>query len=115
MTSSVGSQSLDLQLDALREAECEEVFTEAASGAKTARPVLDDLLSRLRAGDVLVIWKLDRLGRSLKHLVTLATDLMERKIGLISLNDPIDTTTPQGRLIFNIFASLAEFERDLTP
>ena len=97
----------------MQEASCEEVFTEVASGAKTARPVLDDVLSRLREGDVLVIWKLDRLGRSLKHLVTLATELMERKIGLISLNDPIDTTTPQGRLIFNIFASLAEFERDL--
>jgi DNA invertase Pin-like site-specific DNA recombinase len=110
---STNNQSLDLQVDALQKEECEEVFTEVASGAKTARPVLDDLLSRLRAGDVLVIWKLDRLGRSLKHLVTLATELMERKIGLISLNDPIDTTTPQGRLIFNIFASLAEFERDL--
>ena len=110
---STKDQNLDLQVDALREAECEEVFTEVASGAKTARPILDEVLSRLRAGDVLVIWKLDRLGRSLKHLVTLATELMERKIGLISLNDPIDTTTPQGRLIFNIFASLAEFERDL--
>lgn len=110
---STKDQSLDLQEDALRKAGCEEVFAEVASGAKTARPVLDDLLSRLRAGDVLVVWKLDRLGRSLKHLVTLAMELMEREIGLISLNDPIDTTTPQGRLIFNIFASLAEFERDL--
>ena len=110
---STKDQSFDLQVDALQKAECEEVFREVASGAKTERPVLDDLLSRLRAGDVLVIWKLDRLGRSLKHLVTLATELMERKIGLISLNDPIDTTTPQGRLVFNIFASLAEFERDL--
>lgn len=110
---STKDQSLDLQEDALRNAGCEKVFAEVASGAKTARPVLDDLLSRLRAGDVLVIWKLDRLGRSLKHLVTLATELMEREVGLISLNDPIDTTTPQGRLIFNIFASLAEFERDL--
>lgn len=110
---STKDQNLDLQADALREAECEEVFTEVASGAKTARPVLDEVLARLRVGDVLVIWKLDRLGRSLKHLVTLATELMEREIGLISLNDPIDTTTPQGRLVFNIFASLAEFERDL--
>ena len=110
---STKDQNLDLQVDALQKEECEEVFREVASGAKTARPVLDDLLSRLRAGDVLVIWKLDRLGRSLKHLVTLATELMEREIGLISLNDPIDTTTPQGRLVFNIFASLAEFERDL--
>ena len=110
---STKDQSLDLQEDALKEAGCEEIFSEVGSGAKTARPVLDDLLSRLRAGDVLVIWKLDSLGRSLKHLVTLANELMEHQIGLISLNDPIDTTTPQGRLVFNIFASLAEFERDL--
>jgi len=110
---STKEQGFDLQVDALKKAECEEVFKEVAGGAKTARPVLDDLLSRLRSRDVLVIWKLDRLGRSLKHLVTLTNELMERQIGLISLNDPIDTTTPQGRLVFNIFASLAEFERDL--
>jgi DNA invertase Pin-like site-specific DNA recombinase len=110
---STKDQSLDLQVDALKDAGCEQVFQEVASGAKTARPVLDDLLSRLRTGDVLVIWKLDRLGRSLKHLVTLTAELLEREIGLISLNDPIDTTTPQGRLVFNIFASLAEFEREL--
>ena len=110
---STNDQSLDLQIDALKEAGCEQIFEEVASGAKTARPVLDDLLSRLRSGDVLVIWKLDRLGRSLKHLVALTNDLIERDIGLVSLNDPIDTTTAQGRLIFNIFASLAEFERDL--
>jgi DNA invertase Pin-like site-specific DNA recombinase len=65
------------------------------------------------AGDVLVIWKLDRLGRSLKHLIEVVNELMTRKIGLKSLNDPIDTTTPQGRLIFNLFASLSEFERDV--
>ena len=110
---STKDQSLDLQTDALKKAKCEKVFTEVASGSKTARPVLDDLLSRLRSGDVLVIWKLDRLGRSLKHLVTLTNELIDRQIGLISLNDPIDTTTAQGRLVFNIFASLAEFERDL--
>ena len=91
---STKDQSLDLQVDALRDAGCEQVFQEVASGAKTARPALDDLLSRLRAGDVLVIWKLDRLGRSLKHLVTLTAELMEREVGLVSLNDPIDTTTP---------------------
>ena len=111
---STKDQSLDLQVDALREVGCEEVFTEVASGAKTARPVLDDLLSRVRTGDVLVIWKLDRLGRSLKHLVTLAAGFMDGKIGLISLNDLIDTTTPQGRLIFNIFASLVEFSLSAT-
>ena len=110
---STKDQSFDLQLDALRNAECEQIFQEVVSGAKTTRPVLDDLLSRLRAGDVVIVWKLDRLGRSLHHLVTLTNELMERKIGLISLNDPIDTTTPQGRLVFNLFASLAEFERDL--
>ena len=110
---STKDQSLDLQLDALKQAKCDEVFCEIASGAKTARPVLDDLLKRLRQGDVLVIWKLDRLGRSLKHIVTLTNELMERKIGLISINDPIDTTTPQGRLMCNIFACLAEFERDV--
>lgn len=111
---STKDQSFALQEDALRKAGCEEIFEEVASGAKTTRPVLDDLLSRLRANDVLVIWKLDRLGRSLQHLVALANELMERHIGLISLNDPIDTTTAQGRLVFNIFAALAEFERDLT-
>lgn len=110
---STKGQSPDIQVAAARKAGCEEVFTEVASGAKTARPVLDDLLSRLRAEDVLVIWKLDRLGRSLKHLVTLTADLLDREVGLISLNDPIDTTTPQGRLVFNIFASLAEFEQEL--
>jgi len=83
------------------------------SGANAERPVLDALLADLRPGDVLVIWKLDRLGRSLRHLVELAGTLMERDVGLRSLNDPIDTTTPQGRLAFNLFASLAEFERDL--
>lgn len=110
---STKNQSFDLQTDALQKAQCEDIYKEIASGAKTARPVLEDLLSQLRKGDVLVIWKLDRLGRSLRHLVNLTNELMERKIGLISLNDPIDTTTPQGRLMFNIFASLAEFERDL--
>jgi DNA invertase Pin-like site-specific DNA recombinase len=110
---STKDQNLALQEDALRNAGCETVFTEIASGSTTARPVLDDLLSRLREGDVLVIWKLDRLGRSLQHLVTLTNELLERDVGLISLNDPIDTTTPQGRLVFNIFAALAEFERDL--
>jgi DNA invertase Pin-like site-specific DNA recombinase len=83
------------------------------NGSRAERPVLSKVLEHLRAGDVLVIWKLDRLGRSLKHLIEVVNELMTRKIGLKSLNDPIDTTTPQGRLIFNLFASLSEFERDV--
>ena len=110
---STKEQSFDLQLDALRKAGCKKIYQETVSGAKAARLQLDLMLDNLRAGDVLVIWKLDRLGRSLRHLVELVHGLMEKGAGLKSLNDPIDTTTPQGRLSFNLFASLAEFERDL--
>jgi DNA invertase Pin-like site-specific DNA recombinase len=110
---STKDQSLDLQVDALRRAGCTKVYEEVAGGARAHRPVLDALLAELRPGDVLVIWKLDRLGRSLRHLVDLAGVLLEQGVGLKSLNDPIDTTTSQGRLVFNLFGSLAEFERDL--
>ncbi|WP_044320176.1 recombinase family protein [Pseudomonas amygdali] len=110
---STRDQNLDLQLDALKRAGCERIYQDVASGSKTARPALDELLDQVRAGDVLVIWKLDRMGRSLKHLVELVGNLIERKVGLLSLNDPIDTTSAQGRLVFNLFASLAEFEREL--
>jgi len=110
---STRDQNLDLQLDALKRAGCERIYQEVASGSKTARPALDELLGQLRAEDVLVIWKLDRMGRSLKHLVELVGSLIDRKVGLLSLNDPIDTTNAQGRLVFNLFASLAEFEREL--
>jgi len=110
---STRDQNLHLQIDALKKEGCEQIFHETASGAKSDRPQLKKLLDRMRKDDVIVIWKLDRLGRSLKHLVTLISELLERKIGLKSLNDPIDTTHSQGRLVFNIFASLAEFERDL--
>ena len=110
---STKEQSFDFQLDALRKASCKKIYQETVSGAKAARVQLDLMLDNLRAGDVLVIWKLDRLGRSLRHLVELVHGLMEKGAGLKSLNDPIDTTTPQGRLSFNLFASLAEFERDL--
>ncbi len=110
---STKDQSLDLQIDALKKAGCEQIFHEVVSGAKTERIKLNRLLSQLRKGDILVIWKLDRLGRSLKHLVELVHELNEKGIGLQSINDPIDTTTSQGRLIFNIFACLAEFERDV--
>lgn len=110
---STRDQNLDLQVDALKAAGCERIYQDVASGAKTSRPALDNLLNELREGDVLVIWKLDRMGRSLKHLVELVGSLIDRKVGLLSLNDPIDTTSAQGRLIFNLFASLAEFEREL--
>jgi DNA invertase Pin-like site-specific DNA recombinase len=110
---STKEQTIDLQVDALTQAGCTNVYTEVISGARADRPILAQVLEMLRAGDVLVIWKLDRLGRSLTHLLTIVTDLMTRQVGLKSLNDPIDTTTPQGRLIFNVFASLAEFEREV--
>jgi DNA invertase Pin-like site-specific DNA recombinase len=110
---STKDQLLSMQVEALKEAGCEQIYEEIASGAKTARPILDEIMRSLREGDTLVIWKLDRLGRNLAHLIHLTTKLIEKKIGLISLNDPIDTTTAQGRLIFGIFASLAEFEREL--
>lgn len=110
---STKDQSFHLQTDALHAAGCEKVYTETVSGARSARPVLDDLLKNIRSGDVLVIWKLDRLGRSLGDLVKLVGTLMDKGVGLQSLQDPVDTTTSHGRLTFNIFASLAEFERDV--
>jgi DNA invertase Pin-like site-specific DNA recombinase len=110
---STKDQTVDLQVDALKKAGCTKVYTEVMNGSRAERPILSKVLEHLRAGDVLVIWKLDRLGRSLKHLIEVVNELMSRKIGLKSLNDPIDTTTPQGRLIFNLFASLSEFERDV--
>jgi len=110
---STQDQNLDLQVDALRAAGCERVMTEKVSGAAKERPQLERLLEDVREGDVVVVWKLDRLGRSLHHLVSVVHLLQERKAGLLSLNDPIDTTTASGRLIFGVFASLAEFEREL--
>ena len=110
---STKEQNLDMQVIALEEIGCDRIHEEVTSGAKAERPILNNILNQLREGDVLVVWKLDRLGRSLKHLVELIHTFMQKNIGLRSLNDPIDTTTAQGRLIFNIFASLAEFERDL--
>ncbi|HAU0311385.1 TPA: recombinase family protein [Legionella pneumophila] len=106
-------QNLDLQIDALKKAGCEKIYQDQMSGASINRPALDKMLGDLRKGDVVVIWKLDRLGRSFKDLISLVTNLIEQGIGIRSLNDPIDTTTPQGRLVFNIFSSLAEFEREL--
>lgn len=110
---STKDQNLDLQLDALQKEKCDRVYKEVISGAKSERPILQDMLTQVRPGDVIVIWKLDRLGRSLRNLVDIVGQLIKQEVGLRSLNDNIDTTTPQGRLTFNIFASLAEFERDL--
>lgn len=110
---STKEQSLAMQVDALKKAGCDKIHEEIASGAKTSRPVLEEIMRNLREGDTLIIWKLDRLGRNLAHLIHLTTKLIELKVGLISLNDPIDTSTAQGRMVFGIFASLAEFEREL--
>lgn len=108
---STQDQELSLQLDALTAAGCEKVFTEKASGAQRERPRLQAALDYMRAGDTLVVWKLDRLARSLKQLIETVEDLGGRGIGLRSLTEAIDTTTSGGRLVFHIFASLAEFER----
>lgn len=110
---STKDQVLDLQLDALNKDGCEMIFKETASGVKTDRPELQKLLNHLRKGDIVVVYKLDRLGRSLKHLLEVVAELNSKDVGIRSINDAIDTTTPQGRLFFNISASFAEFERDL--
>lgn len=110
---STQDQNADLQEDALSGAGCEKVFTDKASGAQADRPQLEAALSYLREGDVLVVWRLDRLGRSLKHLITVVSDLEDRDVGFRSLTESIDTTTSAGKLIFHVFAALAEFERDL--
>lgn len=110
---STQQQTTDLQTDALQGAGCDKIFTEKASGAKADRPQLAAALDYLRAGDVLVVWRLDRLARSMKQLIETAEDLEKRGIGLRSLTEQIDTTTPTGRLVFHIFGALAEFERNL--
>ena len=110
---STQEQTLNLQQDALRKAGCDRIFTDTASGAKTERIGLEQALTYVRKGDTLVVWRLDRLGRSLPHLITTMTDLEERGVGFKSLTENIDTTTSGGKLIFHIFGALAEFERNL--
>jgi len=110
---STGEQLLDLQLDALAQAGCGRVFTETASGATAERFQLKEALAYARPGDTLVVWRLDRLGRSLRHLIETVADLHARGIGFRSLTERIDTTTPGGKLVFHVFGALAEFERDL--
>lgn len=106
-------QTLALQQDALTAAGCDQLYTDTASGAKQDRPGLTQALSHLRPGDTLIVWRLDRLGRSLQHLLETVTALQDRGIGFCSLQEQIDTTTSGGKPIFHIFGSLAEFERDL--
>ncbi|MBN9232048.1 MAG: resolvase [Legionella sp. 40-6] len=110
---STSSQNLDLQIDALKKEGCQKIYQDQISGSLLKRPALEKLLNDLRKDDVVVIWKLDRLGRSFADLVNLVNSFIEKGVGLRSLNDHIDTTTAHGRLIFNIFGSLAEFEREL--
>jgi DNA invertase Pin-like site-specific DNA recombinase len=110
---STQEQTLNLQKDALQQAGCTKIFTDTASGAKAERKGLDEALNYVRKGDTLVVWRLDRLGRSLPHLITTMTALEERGIGFKSLTENIDTTTSGGKLIFHIFGALAEFERNL--
>ncbi|OSG97478.1 DNA invertase [Bifidobacterium adolescentis] len=110
---STNDQTTNLQKDALEKAGCDRIFTEVASGAKAHRPELDHMLDLLREGDTVVVWKLDRLGRSMQNLVDLMTTFDERGVQFRSLTESIDTNTPGGTLVFNIFGSLAQFERDL--
>ena len=110
---STSDQTLDLQKDALEKAGCTKIFTDTASGAKAERTGLDEARNYVRSGDTLVVWRLDRLGRSLTHLIETITRLNKRGIGFKSITESIDTTTSGGKLIFHIFGALAEFERDI--
>jgi len=110
---STQDQTLDLPTDALKQAGCEKLFTDSISGTKSERPGLQDAMNHLRAGDTLVVWRLDRLGRTLKHLIATITDLSDNGIGFKSLQENMDTTTSGGKLIFHIFGALAEFEREV--
>jgi DNA invertase Pin-like site-specific DNA recombinase len=108
---STGDQNLDLQRDALKAAGCNKIIEDTASGSKSQRSGLDRVREQLRPGDVLVVWRLDRLGRSLRNLIELMTELEGQGVGFQSITEAIDTTTPGGKLVFHIFGALAEFER----
>lgn len=111
---STKDQSLDAQIDALKKAGCEEIYAEKASGSKDDRTELKACLRALREGDTLVVWKLDRFGRTLRTLIEQVTELGERGIAFESLTEKLDTSSAGGKLMFHVFASLAEFERSLT-
>ncbi len=110
---STSDQNLDLQLDALKKAGCTKIFHDTISGAKAERPGLDDALAYLRTGDTLTVWRLDRLGRSLKHLIEVINKLNKEDKEFKSLQESLDTATPTGKLIFHVLGALAEFERSL--
>jgi DNA invertase Pin-like site-specific DNA recombinase len=110
---STDGQDHALQLDALRGAGCDKVFVETASGTRTDRPELAKALDQARKGDVLVVWRLDRLARSLRHLIDIADDLNRRGVALKSITESIDTTTPSGRFMFNILGALSSMEREI--
>ena len=110
---STEEQTLELQKDALTGAGCSRIFSDVASGANTERPGLAEAIKFVRTGDTLVVWKLDRLGRSLQHLIETIRDLEQRQVSFKSLTENIDTTTSGGKLVFHLFGALAEFERDL--
>jgi len=110
---STEEQTLDLQVDALTEAGCSKIYTDKISGSRSDRPELAKALDYVRAGDTLAVWRLDRLGRSVRHLIEVVNDFEERGIGFKSLQETIDTTTSTGKLTFHVFAALAQFERDL--
>lgn len=110
---STQEQTLDSQVDALKQKGCQEIYTDKVSGVKTIKPAFEEMMKFIREGDTLIVWKLDRLGRSTKDLIELVANFQKRKINLISLNDPIDTTSPSGILVFQIFCALAEHERNV--
>jgi DNA invertase Pin-like site-specific DNA recombinase len=110
---STHEQTLDLQLDALVAAKCDRIFEDKVSGSKELRPGLEAAIDYLRPGDTLIVWRLDRLGRSLKHLLELVETFQARNIQLVSLHESIDTATSGGKLIFSVFGAIAEFERNL--
>ncbi|MBL0717424.1 MAG: recombinase family protein [Desulfosarcina sp.] len=110
---STPDQKLDPQTDVLTTEGCEKILTDIASGAKTDRPGLEAAIKYCRKGDILVVWKLDRMGRSMSHLIETIKKLEEQGVGFSSITEKIDTTSPGGRLVFHLFGALAEFERDL--
>ena len=111
---STNDQNLDLQTDALKKAGCKKIFSDrGVSGVKTARPGLDKALDQIRKGDILVIWKLDRLGRSLSHLLSIIEDLKQKGVDFASVQDGFDTSTASGKMVFSVIGAMAEYERNL--